>query len=311
MSVFAIAIALALDFTFGDVDSEWHPVSILGRLIVFLESHCRLLPVSSKTQGYVFLALNILLFIVPIAVISFVGSFLGYAKVFVNGFLIYFALGGTCLARRVGEVILSLDRGAMGESKEKLRMLVSRDVDAMGETEIASSAIETLSENFSDSAVATLLYAALGGPVLAWIHRISNTLDAMVGYKTEKYMDFGYASAKFDDILNFIPSRVSAFIIALASKSADGDFTETLRCALAYGRTLPSPNSGYPIAAFAGALGVKLCGPTKYFGEVKDKPYVGEGPRPHISDLVRSMTLYWTSYALASVLSVLLALVWR
>ncbi|MDR3076511.1 MAG: cobalamin biosynthesis protein, partial [Synergistaceae bacterium] len=193
------------------------------------------------------------------------------------------------------------------EAREKLRMLVSRDVETMDETAIASSAIETLAENFSDSAVATLLYAALGGPVLAWIHRISNTLDAMAGYKTEAYIDFGYASAKFDDILNFIPSRLSAGITALASGSAGGNVPETMRVVRECGHLLDSPNSGYPIAAFAGALGVKLCGPVSYFGTMKDKPYVGDGPRPDNSDLGHAMPLYWNAYALAAAMSVMLA----
>jgi adenosylcobinamide-phosphate synthase len=176
----------------------------------------------------------------------------------------------------------------------------------MDETAIVSSAIETLSENFSDSAVATLLYAALGGPVLAWAHRASNTLDAMVGYKTERYAEFGRASARLDDAFNFVPARVSAFLTACASGSvakAEAVWDASLR----WGRALASPNSGYPIAAFAGALGVTLGGPVRYFGVMREKPFIGNGPRPTMSDMAGALSLYWNSLALASAMSLVLA----
>lgn len=308
MTVSSILIALVLDFTLGDPPFDWHPVRVLGRQIAFVESYCRALPISERARGGVFAALNMIIFLIPVAAIRIVSSFIGPLGALLNGAVIYFALGGTCLAREVGAVSSALSRGNIGEARGLLRMLVSRDTDGMGETEIASSAIETLAENFSDSAAATLLYAALGGPVLAWIHRVANTMDAMVGYKTEAYAEFGYVSAKLDDALNFIPARASAAIIALAAKSA-GDPGEAARVAIRDGGALDSPNSGYPIAAFAGALGVKLCGPVSYFGKLKDKPFIGDGPRPGADDLSRALSLYWPSYLLASALAVLLALI--
>ena len=306
MSVLSIVVALVLDFIFGDPPSAWHPVKLLGQQAERLESYCRTLPVSPAAQGWAYVAAN-MLFLLPIAAVGYFASLLGPLGILVNGVLIYFALGGTCLAREVGAVAGALGRGSLSEARERLRMLVSRDVDAMGETEIASSAIETLSENFSDSAVATLLYAAIGGPVLAWFHRVANTLDAMAGYRTEEYVYFGRASARLDDVLNFVPARLSAFLTVLASKTAGGDMRETFRVVMECGGLLSSPNAGYPIAAFAGALRVKLCGPASYFGELRDKPFIGEGPRPGVSDLASAMSLFWSSYALAAVLSLLLA----
>jgi adenosylcobinamide-phosphate synthase len=252
----------------------------------------------------VFAALNIVIFIVPVILISMIFSHAGNLKSIADGILTYFTIGGTCLAREVGDLSDALESGGTTAGGEKLRLLVSRDVDSMQETDVVSSAIETLSENFSDSAVAALLYAAAGGPVLAWVHRISNTLDAMVGYTTEKYADFGYVSAKLDDTLNFIPARMSVLIVALASYPRGT--TKALKCALTQGNMLSSPNSGYPIAAFAGALGVKLCGPVSYFGVVKEKPFIGDGPRPDKSSLKRALILYWNSYALAAAGAVLI-----
>ncbi|MDR1916989.1 MAG: adenosylcobinamide-phosphate synthase CbiB [Synergistaceae bacterium] len=308
MPVYAIAIALLLDFILGDPAWRWHPVRVHGHLITRIESYCRTIPIPPKTQGAVFLVLNMFCFIVPISVLILLSSAGGrLLSLLTQAVLIYFALGGTCLAREVSGVSDSLMRDGVRGGRGKIRMLVSRDVDMMSEGDIVSSAIETLAENFSDSACATLLYAAIGGPVLAWIHRISNTLDAMVGYKTEEYADFGFASAKLDDILNFLPSRISALIIALVAPSVHGNISAACIGARSDGALLSSPNSGYPIAAFAGALGVKLCGPMRYFGELKDKPFIGHGPRPLESDLARALTLYWNAYALAAVASILTA----
>jgi adenosylcobinamide-phosphate synthase len=185
-------------------------------------------------------------------------------------------------------------------------MLVSRDVDGMGEEEISSSAIETLAENFSDSACATLLYAAIGGAPLAWVHRVANTLDAMVGYKTDEYSEFGWASARFDDFANYLPARISAVITAVVSPAVKGSVGLTLERVQLEGGALPSPNSGYPIAAFAGALGLKLCGPTRYFGVLKEKPFIGAGARPTAVDILRAQSLYWNAYALAAIAAVAL-----
>jgi adenosylcobinamide-phosphate synthase len=304
--IFAIVIALLLDFVLGDPAWIWHPVRLLGHVIGVAEIVCRRLPISARAQGGIFLLLNIAVFIIPLSLLFVVTSFSKPLLTAIEGAAIYFALGGTCLAREVGGVARALFQHGPGEARARLRMLVSRDVDGMGEEEIASSAIETLAENFSDSACATLFYAALGGPILAWIHRVANTLDAMVGYKTEEYVDFGWASAKFDDIVNFLPARISALFIALVAPLVGGSVRSVLERAGKDGGALASPNSGYPIAAFADALGVKLCGPTSYLGELKDKPFIGEGPRPDVMDLMNALSIYWNAYALAGLFSIVL-----
>jgi adenosylcobinamide-phosphate synthase len=300
-------VALALDFTLGDPAWGWHPVRVLGFLIARLEPICRSFPASAKVQGFMFLAMNAVIFVAPVAAIHIACSLLGPVGAVADGVLIYFAIGGTCLAREVGGVADSLANLGVPAGRERLRMLVSRDVGSLDEEGVASSAIESLAENFSDSAVAALFYSALGGPVLAWLHRISNTLDAMVGYKNDEYRDFGYASAKLDDVLNFVPSRASAAITAMVS----GDALETLSFARRYGRSLSSPNAGYPIAAFAGALRLRLCGPVSYFGVMRGKPFIGCGPRPRAADIGRAIALYWNAYALSSAVFLLAAWIAR
>lgn len=307
MFLYPIVIALVLDFSLGDPAWPWHPVRLLGHLIDRLEAVCRGLPLDEREQGFVFLFFNLVAVLLPMALLlAFLREY-PWTHHIVSGILIYFALGGTCLAREVARVSEALARGGIEAGRRGVAMLVSRDTDAMEAEDIVSSAIETLAENFSDSAVATLLYAALGGPLLAWTHRVANTLDAMVGYTTPEYLAFGYASAKFDDVAGFLPARISALLIAAAAPSVAASPLEALSCARLDGRALPSPNSGYPIAAFAGALRVKLCGPTSYFGEWKDKPYIGHGERPAAMDLCRSLALYWNAYAAAAACALLLA----
>lgn len=306
LSVSALALALALDFVLGDPPVWWHPVCVHGRAIMLLEKLSRRLPFSSKTQGVCFLIFNLLVVLVPVALL-FIAAGDGLPGILVSGLLIYAALGGTCLAREVVRVGLALGHGGIEEGRARVKMLVSRDTEQMREADIVSSAIETLAENFGDSACATLFYAALGGPVLAWLHRTVNTLDAMVGYKTPAYRDFGWASARFDDLLNYLPARISALLAALAAPTAGGDARVTLDRVRSDGALLSSPNSGYPIAAFAGALGVTLCGPTRYFGERREKPYIGDGARPGVIDLMNALSLYWNAYALAALLSLCLA----
>ena len=306
LSVFAVVLALVLDFILGDPSVWWHPVRVHGHAIVRLEKFSRKLPLSPKAQGVCFLVFNLLVVLAPVSFLFIAGGD-GALGVLVGGLLIYFALGGTCLAREVAQVGYSLGYGGLEEGRARVRMLVSRDTEHMEESDVVSSAIETLAENFSDSACATLFYAALGGPVLAWLHRTANTLDAMVGYRTPQYEDFGWASARFDDLLNYLPARISAFLVALVAPSVGGDVRVTLDRVRNDGASLSSPNSGYPIAAFAGALGIVLCGPTYYFGERKKKPYIGVGARPGTIDLMSALSLYWNAYALTSVLSLCLA----
>jgi adenosylcobinamide-phosphate synthase len=300
-----------LDFALGDPVLRWHPVRVLGYAAEALEVFCRKIHASARLQGVVFLSLNICLFIFSVSFIQLIVSFSEPLSALLDGVMIYFALGGTCLAREVSNVAASFMREGEEGAQTNLGMLVSRNVDGMGEEEISSSAIETLAENFSDSACATLFYAAIGGAPLAWLHRVVNTLDAMVGYRTEEYAEFGWASAQLDDVLNYLPARVSAIITAVVSPTVQGGVNRTLERARLEGGALSSPNAGYPIAAFAGALGVKLCGPTRYFGVLKEKPFIGTGPRPGIADVMRALSLYWNAYAFAAAAAVALGWIIR
>ncbi|WP_072680628.1 adenosylcobinamide-phosphate synthase CbiB [Arcobacter sp. LA11] len=156
--------------------------------------------------------------------------------------------------------------------KVAISMLVSRDTKDMTQSDINKASIETYAENLSDGVIAPMFYLLIFGLWGAFIYKAINTLDSMVGYRNEKYENFGKFSAKLDDIANYIPSRITAILIALLFKSK-----YALKNFYKYGKLHDSPNAGHPISAMALALNIKLGGPTSYFGKIKDKPYFGEG----------------------------------
>lgn len=299
MLVPTLVTALVLDFLLGDPQWKGHPVRLVGVLAEKLEPSCRSLPVSASSQGGVFVFLVLLCSLAPVALVMEVAGTLPLGWLLAGGVL-YFALGGTSLAREVASVETHLRAGDLEGAKERLGFLVSREVDPMTEEDASAAALETLSENFGDAACATLLYAALGGPVLAWLHRTVNTLDAMVGYRNPKYAEFGRAAAKLDDLLNLLPARAAALALAAASPLVGGSFLPVWEGTRRDAPRDESPNSGWPMAALAYALGVTLGGRNRYFGLWEENPLMGDGPRPVPEDLQRGLTLYWGAYAGAS-----------
>jgi adenosylcobinamide-phosphate synthase len=185
-------------------------------------------------------------------------------------------------------VIGSVGDGALEEARRNLGMIVGRDTARLGENGILKATIETLAENLSDGVVAPLFYFAIGGLPLAMAYKAVNTLDSMVGYRNDRYRYFGWAAARLDDLANFIPARLTGFLIvaavglyrmlhaACASHAGAGT---ALAIMLRDGRKHASPNSGIPEAAMAGGLGVRLGGPSSYGGVVFEKPYIGEEVR--------------------------------
>lgn len=296
MLVPTLVTALVLDFLLGDPQWKGHPVRLVGLLAERLEPFCRNLPVAASSQGGVFLFLVLLGTLAPVALILEAASELPLGWL-VSGGVLYFALGGTSLAREVGTVGDRLRCGDLEGAKERLGFLVSRDVDPMTEEDASAAALETLSENFGDAACATLLYAALGGPALSWLHRTVNTLDAMVGYRNPKYAEFGRATARLDDLLNLLPARAAALALAAASPLTGGTFLPVWEGTRRDAPQDESPNSGWPMAALAHALGVTLGGRTRYFGQWEENPLLGSGPRPGPQDVQRGLALYWGAYA--------------
>lgn len=190
-----------------------------------------------------------------------------------NTIIIFYCLAGTTLIREVRNVFLALDESLEAGRKQVAR-IVGRDTSELTSQEVRTAALETLAENLSDGVIAPLFWLALLGVLGMVAYKMVNTLDSMIGYRTERYKDFGCWAARIDDIFNYIPARLTAVLMVIASGKPG-----LLKFVWRNGRKHASPNSGYPEAALAGALDCRFGGPHYYFGELFDKPFIGENER--------------------------------
>jgi len=293
----ALLLAVGLDLVLGDPQWGGHPVRWVGRLAAALEPPCRRMSrLTPEVQGMVFLGGVLLGTLLPVGVLSLLlaflpGGWIGHALLF------YFALGGTALAREVRAVSRALGAGDLAEARRHLALLVNRDTGALPPRSIARGALETLATNFGNAVCGTLLYGMLGGPVLAWLHRTTNTLGE---YQTSRATPFGKASVRCHDLLNLLPSRLGALCVAVASKASGGSFRSPIFTAWRDAPAWENPNGGWPMGAFAGALDISLGGPTAYDGVVEQRPFLGRGPAPEPKDLDRGMELYWRAFFVAT-----------
>ncbi len=256
-------IAYILDRVFREFEELKffkHPIILMGNYISWFQKYFYK---DSIFRGV--LLASSLLFIVFI--VSYLLSL--FDNILVQGFLASFTLSSKLLYDSVKDVVSSDD---INIKREKISMLVSRDTKELSDSDINKAAIETYGENLSDGVIAPLFYLLCFGIVGAFIYKAVNTLDSMVGYRNEKYEKFGKFSARLDDVLNFIPARITAILISILffSLKALLEFKK-------YGKKHDSFNAGLPISALALAINVKLGGPTSYFGKLKNKPYFGDG----------------------------------
>ena len=271
----ALLFGWILDLLLGDPAWLPHPVVGFGKMIAFGE-HRLNKGTHRKLKGAVlaiglilatFAATWLLLYAIS-KLPSPLGEGLG-----VRLLLIFFCLAGTTLIREVREVFLALDR-SLEEGRRQVARIVGRDTSELSAQEVRTAALETLAENLSDGVIAPLFWLALLGVPGMVAYKMVNTLDSMIGYRTERYREFGCWAAHIDDIVNYIPARLTALLmIIVAGRPRLADFVWRNGCRHA------SPNSGYPEAALAGILNCRFGGPHYYFGELFDKPFIGENDR--------------------------------
>ena len=230
------------------------------------------------------------LFLIALVFISFYALFAilpPLGRVGVGAIFIFYCLAGTTLIREVREVFYAVDR-SLDEGRKQVARIVGRDTSELSAQEVRTAALETLAENLSDGVIAPLFWLAIGGVPAMLAYKMVNTLDSMIGYRTERYKDFGCWAARIDDIANYIPARLTALLMILPSLFSfnfiPNRWSPTRSLSLftfvcRYGRKHASPNSGYPEAALAGILDCRFGGPHYYFGELFDKPYIGENAR--------------------------------
>ena len=299
---FSLLIGWLLDLFFGDPQKLPHPVVWFGNMIASCE-HSLNKGSHRKLKGAL-TAISLILFV--FALVWMLRKILGIFALFIfdgtreqvyqipillyifDAIAIFYCLAGTTLIREVREVFLALDR-SLEEGRKQVARIVGRDTSELSAQEVRTAALETLAENLSDGVIAPLFWLAILGTPGMLAYKMVNTLDSMIGYKTDRYRDFGCWAAHIDDIANYIPARLTAILMLLAGifipllsrRGADrrGGLS-TLRFVRKYARNHASPNSGYPEAALAAILDCRFGGPHYYFGELFDKPYIGTNDRP-------------------------------
>lgn len=280
-----LLIGWVLDLIFGDPPKLPHPVVWFGRLIAAGEH--RLNRDSHRRLKGALLAIGLILLVFGLAWL--IRTLLGiFALIFYDGtnihqipllmylfdiLAIFFCLAGTTLIREVRQVFFALDR-SLEEGRQQVARIVGRDTSQLSAQEVRTAAIETLAENLSDGVIAPLFWLLLLGTPGMLAYKMVNTLDSMIGYHTERYLEFGCVAARIDDVANYIPARLTALLMVLSSGRL-----KHLGFVRKYGRNHASPNSGYPESALAAILDCRFGGPHYYFGELFDKPYIGSNPR--------------------------------
>ncbi len=274
---YILPAAFLLDLILGDPVHLPHPIRWMGKAINGLEPVFRKIPAAPLFSGTLF-AITLIsgIWLFTAAVILVAGSLQQMLGTVVQVVCVYYCISARSLEDAAMQIHDHLVGQRIDEARAEVALIVGRDVADYGPRDIARATVESVAENFVDGVLAPLLFAALGGAPLAMAYKMANTLDSMVGYKNEKYLWFGKAAARIDDGLNFLPARLSIPLIALAARLICGSGRRSLRTAMDEGVNHSSPNAGYPEAAFAGALAVRLNGPNYYDGKLVDKPYIGE-----------------------------------
>ena len=281
----ALLTGTILDLIIGDPHGIWHPVVTIGRWIGWLdkrllgEGESNLLQVTQKKRG----RLLVLLVILPVVILTAIISLGAYAINPICGFVVEAVLSCYCLAlksliKESGEVVRAYEAEGIEKARYALSMIVGRDTKNLELDEILRATVETVAENASDGVVAPFLYLLIGGPILGLAYKAVNTMDSMVGYHNDRYEYFGSTAARLDDYVNRIPSRLTAMLTILVAAICGNKYDA--KCAYRIFKrdrfNHKSPNSAQSEAAFAGALSLRLGGPSFYFGKLVDKPTIGD-----------------------------------
>ena len=290
VSAVCLLCGWVLDLVFGDPSKLPHPIVWFGKLIAAGEH--QLNKGSHRRLKGALLAISLILLVFALAWL--LRTVLGIFALFIYDgttihqiplllyifdiLAVFYCLAGTTLIREVRQVFFALDR-SLEEGRQQVARIVGRDTSHLSAQEVRTAALETLAENLSDGVVAPLFWLLLLGTPGMLAYKMVNTLDSMIGYHTERYLEFGCIAAHIDDVANYIPARLTALLMVLSSGRL-----KLLGFVRKYGRNHASPNSGYPESALAAILDCRFGGPHYYFGELFDKPYIGSNPRELSTD---------------------------
>ncbi len=303
---FLLPIAVVADFLFADPQYRLHPIRIIGHIIHRIELYLQSIGLNGLFGGVLLFLFSNLIVLSLLYGILDVALYVGNIfYLFIVTFFLYSAIGFESLLQYARKISYLLSKNEVGKARETLSNIVGRDVTELNETEIIKAAIESVSENYVDGFLAPIFWFAVGfwvgsyfelqipfSLLSIYLYKATNTLDSMVGYRNIKYELFGKASAKFDDLLNFIPARLSVFVISTTALFVGLDAKSSCLIAKQDRLKHSSPNSAHSESAVAGALNIRLGGPTHYSFGLVNKPYLAERfQNPHLRDLIKSVRL--------------------
>ncbi len=312
-TIAALAAGFILDLIIGDPRWMYHPVCVIGNAIAYLEKKIR--KIFPKTQrgelwGGVLEVVLICLLSggIPFGILYILYKSFPLAGFLLETFWCYQLLAVKSLKTESMKVYEKLQIGNLQEARYAVSMIVGRDTESLSETGVTKAAVETIAENTSDGIIAPMFYMAIGGVPLMFLYKGINTMDSMLGYKNDKYLYFGRFAAKLDDVVNYIPARISGWLMVAASCFIKMDGKNAAKIYRRDKRNHASPNSAQTEAAMAGALDIQLAGNAYYFGKLYEKPTIGDSIRPvEPEDIKRANRLLYATAILGCVLFSLLA----
>ena len=300
MRLLSLYIGYIIDLIIGDPYSFPHPVKYIGKLIKVVENFVRKTAKTDKglkIGGFFLWFVTVGTTFAVTYLVMRLARFNTVVYVIINSIVIYTTLATKCLKDEAKKIYEVLKTGDLQKSRTQLSYIVGRDTANLDEKEIIRATVETVAENTVDGLIAPLFYAFIGGAPLAMAYKAINTLDSSVGYKNEKYLHIGFASAKIDDIANYIPSRIAVILFTIGNFFLRNDYKNCFKIAIRDRKNHKSPNCAFSEGAVAGALGIQLGGTNVYFGEVVYKPTIGDKTREiEVEDIARTnKILYATS----------------
>ncbi|MCC0641407.1 MULTISPECIES: adenosylcobinamide-phosphate synthase CbiB [unclassified Clostridioides] len=305
MNILSIYIGYITDLIVGDPYSFPHPVRSIGKLINLIQGIIRKASKNEKQLkigGFILWFVTVGITYLATYVIVKLCSFNVLLSTVVNGFIIYTTLATKCLKDEAVKIYDVLKTGDIEKSRIQLSYIVGRDTTNLSEPEIIRATVETVAENTVDGIISPMLYAFIGGAPLAMAYKAINTLDSTVGYKNEKYKDIGFASAKIDDIANYIPARISVILMTVGSFFLGYNYKNCFKISIRDRKNHKSPNCAFSEGAVSGALGIQLGGTNVYFGKKVDKPTIGDKIREiDIEDIIKTNKIMYAS-SLTSIL---------
>lgn len=310
---FALALLLGygLDLLLGDPAWLYHPVCLIGRYISFCEKSLRARGGNLRRSAIALTVSTVILTMAAAALLLALISPLGRVpRLAAMAILDWMGLAVKSLVQEARGVGRALDEGGVSAGRRQVARIVGRDTQSLSGEEIVKATVETVAENTTDGIVSPMLFAFLGGPVLLWGFKAASTLDSMVGYLDPKYRDIGWSSARLDDVLNYLPARLTALLLCAAAPFCGLDAGNALRIVLRDHKNHKSPNCAWSEAAAAGALHIQLGGTHAYFGKAVVKPTIGDADRPaENADIERACRLAITASGLMAALLALIRLI--